>query len=191
MSDPNFSVTYNGSGMFTITANGETHTLNIADMDIMLRTEQVEIYDQEIADQYAEIKEANMKRKALNELLVKMREQKTEKRDDDAEHGGSVAGEEFSLPGYEDHGNQDVDYWRDEFGLGDWDVDHSKGTTEQDAQWDVGIEAAKAAIDAISSDTELLMLRFRQMVDKRGTALQEAKSTMQQDKQLKDTIIRS
>ena len=33
------------------------------------------------------------------------------------------------------------------------------------------------------------MLRFRQMVDKRGTALQEAKTTLSNDKRLKDAIL--
>ena len=57
-------------------------------------------------------------------------------------------------------------------------------------QWDANIEAVKSQIDNVSSDTELKMLRFRQLIDKRGTALQEAKETMQNDKKLKDQIVK-
>ena len=180
MSD--FSVGYAGNGMFTVTSGGETRTMNIADMDIMLRTEQVEIYDQEIADQYAEIKAANDKRKAYNELLSQMRSAK--------EAGKTRAGSDsFELSGYEDEGSKTVRGWMDYFGMTGTTTEGSVSSATLDQQWDANIEEVKGLIDEITSDTELMMLRFRQMVDKRGTALQEAKSTMQQDKQLKDRIL--
>ena len=56
-------------------------------------------------------------------------------------------------------------------------------------QWDTNINAVKAAVDNVTSDSEMQMLRFRQMVDKRGTALQEAKTTLTNDKRLKDAIV--
>ena len=189
MSD-GFSITYNGSGMFTMTVDGETQTFNIADMDLALRMEQVETWDQEIADQYAEIKEANMKRKALNELLAQMRKAKSEGRDDDGNESswsgkGSLT---FSLEGT-DGQTRNIDDWMDYFGITKTDVQYNKSGDKRDAQWDANIEAVKGEIDQITSDSELKMLRFRQLVDKRGTALQEAKSTMQQDKRLKDQVL--
>lgn len=189
MSD-GFSIQYNGSGMFTMTVDGETQTFNIADMDLALRMEQVETWDQEIADQYAEIKESNMKRKALNELLAKMRKAKSEGRDDDGTESswsgkGSLT---FSLEGT-DGQTRNIDDWMDYFGITKTDVNCKKSKDKRDAQWDANIEAVKGEIDQITSDSELKMLRFRQLVDKRGTALQEAKSTMQQDKRLKDQVL--
>ena len=192
MSD-GFAITYAGNGQFTMTVDGKTETFNIADMDIALRMEQVELWDQEIADQYAEIKEANLKRTQLNELLSQMRKQKEEGLDDDSSWSGmsssAKAGTEFELEGIE--GERSVDEWMDYFGWHDdmTDVNYNKSKDKRDAQWDANIEAVKGEIDQITSDSELKMLRFRQLVDKRGTALQEAKSTMQQDKRLKDQVL--
>lgn len=205
MSD-SFAITYNGSGMFTMTVDGKAQTFNIADMDLALRMEQVEVWDQEIADQYAEIKESNLKRKALNELLAKMRQYKSEGRDDDIKDGdwstGAQSGSEmtaaqsdhskssdrFKLEGMGDEARS-VDGWMDYFGLTKTDVRANTSKEKRDGQWDVNIEAVKGKVDEITSDSELKMLRFRQLVDKRGTALQEAKSTMQQDKRLKDQVL--
>ncbi len=195
MVDVNFSMQYKGDGQFAVTVDGETTVMNMADMDLFLRMEQVEQWDQEIADQYSEIKEANLKRKQLNQLLTKMRKAKSEGKDDDDKStwagANSKKSEEFKLEGT-DGENRSVDEWFTYFGLHDdmTDVQHNKSKKTRDAQWDTNIEVIKGQIDEISSDTELKMLRFRQLVDKRGTALQEAKSTMTADKQLKDNILR-
>ena len=210
MSDAGFSITYAGNGMFNMTVDGKTETFNIADMDIALRMEQVGLWDQEIADQYQEIKEANQKRKALNELLAQMRKAKSEGRDDDG-NKNSWSGKgsyKFKLEGmsgtatnYNDDGNNvgtvngananNIDNWLDYFGITKTEVDHKKSKNKRDAAWDANIEAVKGAIDAISSDSEMMMLRFRQLVDKRGTALQEAKSTLQANTRLQQTITQS
>lgn len=222
------SVSYAGNGLFNITqevmvrdengdiqydSNGNavtetiTKTMDIASMDLMLRTEQVELYDQEVADQYAEIQAANEKRKALNDLLAIMRSYKEEGRDDDikvdgdwdadnqvgneldaADSDDAEGSDRFVLEGMGDEART-VDGWMDYFGLTKTDVQYDADDDERDSQWDANIEAVKGLVDEVTSDSELMMLRFRQLVDKRSTALQEAKSTMQADKQLKDRIL--
>lgn len=225
------SVSYAGNGLFNITqevmvrdengniqydSNGNpvtetvTKTMDIASLDLFLRTEQVELYDQEVADQYAEIKAANEKRKALNDLLAVMRSYKEEGRDDDTVIDGvwssndsslavgtelegsdtsdDRASDRFVLDGTDDQART-VRGWMDYYGLEGPDVYASADDDERDGQWDANIEAVKGLVDEVTSDSELMMLRFRQLVDKRSTALQEAKSTMQADKQLKDRIL--
>ena len=168
--------------MFSVTMNGKTETLNMADLNAMLRMEQVEGYDQTIADQLGEIQRTNKKRKALNQLMSHMRDHKTRNLDSRTKYSG----ESFKLEGY---GNEakSFDEWSTEFGF--------KMTTaggkpsEKSAAWDTNINAVKGLVDNVTSDSEMQMLRFRQMVDKRGTALQEAKTTLQNDKRLKDAIV--
>ena len=206
-----FSIEYAGNGMFNMTVDGKTQTFNIADMDIALRMEQVGLWDQEIAEQYEAIKEANLKRKALNELLSQMRKAKNEQRDDDGVQSSwsnkgsyvfSLEGVEGTYKNFKDKGEavgtvdgstaMNIDDWMDYFGLTKSDVDcNTKKKEDKDSAWDANIEAVKGAIDAVSSDSEMMMLRFRQLVDKRGTALQEAKSTMSQNTRLQGDIARS
>ncbi|MBI1247935.1 hypothetical protein GC197_08865 [bacterium] len=203
--DGNGNVTYDGNG--NPVTETVTKTLDIASLDMMLRSEQVEQYDQEVADQYAEIKASNEKRKALNDLLAKMRSYKSEGRDDDTKADGSWGGDEqhgtelsasnsdeskgsdrFYLDGQGTEARS-VDGWMDYFGLTKTDVQFDAKGDKRDSQWDANIEAVKGLVDEVTSDSEMMMLRFRQLVDKRSTALQEAKSTMQSDKQLKDRIL--
>jgi hypothetical protein len=207
---PNFSINYAGNGMFSVTVGGETKMMNMADMDIALRVEQIEEWDKEIADQYAEIKESNLKRKQLNELLATMRKYKTEGRDDDikldnswgtdkqsgssavdaANSSNSKSSDRFKMEGTDGQARS-VDGWLDYYGLGaqKTDVQHNKSSSKRDAQWDANIELVKGLVDEISSDSELQMLRFRQLVDKRSTALQEAKSTMTAQKRAMDNVL--
>ena len=97
-----------------------------------------------------------------------------------------VVKDSFSLDGY--GGPKDVATWIKEFGITRTDVNPGD-KDKAGAAWDANINAAKSAIDNITSDSEMQMLRFRQMVDKRGTALQEAKTTLTNDKRLKDAIV--
>lgn len=161
----------------------------MADLNAMLRMEQVEGMDQTIADQLGEIRTTNQKRKALNQLLAKMRQHKSENRDDDTWSNMTTAqnSESFSLEGY--GGPKDVQDWMDHFGITRTNVIVDANAETRDGQWDANINAVKSQIDNITSDSEMQMLRFRQMVDKRGTALQEAKTTLSNDKRLKDTIV--
>ena len=80
-------------------------------------------------------------------------------------------------------GSKTIAGWMEHFGIPQADVKNGS------AGWDANINATKSAIDNITSDSEMQMLRFRQMVDKRGTALQEAKTTLSNDKRLKDAIV--
>ena len=258
-----FSVQYAGNGNFSMMVNGQQQTFNLADLNTMLRMEQVSQYDQGIADQLGEIQHTNTKRKALNQLLAKMRSAKSSEGDDnvardsmlgkdratigdkrhqddyvnfrqdeirkahneiartegdsrpltaaetktaeakamqraddwtgnlqamydDRERKFEDAGA-FSLEGY--GGPKDVSEWMKEFGITATDVKPGEDKTKRDGQWDANINAVKSEVDNITSDSEMQMLRFRQMVDKRGTALQEAKTTLSNDKRLKDAII--
>ena len=88
----------------------------------------------------------------------------------------------FSLDGMP--GSQTIAGWMEHFGIISTTVKDGDPKTR-----DTNISAVKSAIDNITSDSEMQMLRFRQMVDKRGTALQEAKTTLSNDKRLKDAII--
>ena len=269
------SINYAGNGNFQMTVNGQTQTFNIADLNTMLRMEQVATYDQQIADQMGEIQRTNQKRKALNTLLSKMRSLKESNGDDDSavaepkkgdtsyhiyssmaahdmqrdmfasaevneknevvrwkvsdaelqakygmtrgeyfakladqQHKGGpdphqayaqkiaesdlanrqekFAAETVSLEGF--GGPKTVAAWMKEFGITRTDVNPSDKDKAKSA-WDTNINAVKSQIDNITSDSEMQMLRFRQMVDKRGTALQEAKSTLTNDKRLKDAIV--
>ena len=172
------SVAYAGNGMFSVTVNGKTENLNMADLNAMLRMEQVEGMDSTIADQLGEIRTTNQKRKALNTVLSKMRQSKSEEKDDD----GTTA-LTFSVEG--ESGTKTTKQWMTHFGITATDV---KGGSDGDT-WDTNISAVKSQIDNITSDSEMQMLRFRQMVDKRGTALQEGKTTLSNDKRRKDAII--
>ena len=184
-----FSVNYAGNGNFTMTVNGKSQTLNLADLNTMLRMEQVAQYDQGIADQLGEIQRTNTKRKALNQLLAKMRQHKAEGRDDD--WGGGTKAEQSGTeiikdgPGKEYHNAKHserfrlegegstartVDGWMDYYGITKTDVGHDLEAAKRDSQWDANVNAVKTQIDNITSDSEMQMLRFRQMVDKRGTA---------------------
>ena len=173
------SIQYAGNGNFQMTVDGKSQTFNLADLNTMLRMDQVAGYDQQIADQLSEIQQTNQKRKAMNQLLSKMRDFKARQIDD------NVSGESFSLPGYSNGQPQQMHAWEKQFGL---EVNDAKGGGDADA-YDRKITGLKSAIDNITSDSEMQMLRFRQMVDKRGTALQEAKTTLTNDKRLKDAII--
>ena len=184
-----FSVNYAGNGNFTMTVNGKSQTLNLADLNTMLRMEQVAQYDQGIADQLGEIQRTNTKRKALNQLLSRMRKNKSERRDN---HGAATdynnrGSGKFTLDG--ETGTKDVDGWMAHFGITRTEVDINDSNSDFDADWDTNINAVKTQVDNITSDSEMQMLRFRQMVDKRGTALQEAKTTLSNDKRLKDAIL--
>lgn len=196
MSDP--SVGYVGQGQFVVIVNGQQKTMSIGDMNLMLRMEQVEQWDKEIADQFAEIQQANNKRKQLNGLISAMRSAKENLRNDDIH--------KISLEGFPASEKRTIHHWLELQGFKQGDggfVDITRGdvskATSKDAKqadkdvvrskWDANIELVKSKIDALSSDTELKMLRFRQLVDKRGTAMQEAKSTLQQEKRLKDSIL--
>ena len=186
-----FSITYAGNGNFNMTVDGQTTTFNLADLDMMLRTEQVAQHDQEIAEQMQSIQESNVKRKALNELLTQMRKSKEEGRDDDStnptEAKGSVS---FELSGYEEEGSKTVAQWMDRFGITRTDVQGGDSNkTNRDNQWEASITAVRTEVDNITSQSESEFLRFRQLVDKRSTALQEAKTTLSNDKRLKDTIL--
>jgi hypothetical protein len=184
-----FSIAYAGNGNFTMTVDGKTQTFNLADLNTMLRMEQVEQYDTQIADQLKEIQATNMKRKQLNQLLSKMRQAKAEGRDDDGNESswdgkGSLT---FKLDGT-DGTTRNLQGWMQYFGLTCVDVSCAGDQKTRDTNWDTNITAVKGLIDDITSDSEMQMLRFRQLVDKRGTALQEAKTTLTNDKRLKDTI---
>ena len=172
------SVNYAGNGMFSVTVNGKTESLNMADLNAMLRMEQVEGMDQTIADQLGEIRKTNQKRKTLNQFLARLRDFKHRKIDDNA------SGERFTLEGTDGTSRQ-VHEWETYFGI---DAPDAKGGGDGGA-YDAKISAVKSQIDNITSDSEMQMLRFRQMVDKRGTALQEAKTTLSNDKRLKDAIV--
>ena len=199
----NASVTYAGNGTFNVTMDGKTQTLNMADLNTMLRMEQVEGMDSTIADQLAEIQQTNKKRKALNKLMSTMRQYKSEGKDDDystdmvdystqsadTEQTGNTKGSAlFKLEGM-DGKARSVDGWLDHFGITKTDVNQTADKSDRDEDWDANISAVKGEIDNITSDSEMQMLRFRQMVDKRGTALQEAKTTLSNDKRLKDAIL--
>ena len=173
-----FSVSYTGNGTFTMIVDGKSQTLNLADLNTMVRMEQVEQYDQGIADQLGEIQRTNQKRKTLNALLSKLRDHKSR----DAWGDGG----KFSLPG--ESGSKHAHEWITHFGVTYTQINTSDSTKKR-AQWDSNISAVKTQIDNITSDSEMQMLRFRQMVDRRGTALQEAKTTLSNDKRLKDAIL--
>lgn len=179
------SIQYAGNGNFTMTVNGKAQTFNLADLNTMLRMEQVASYDEQIADQLGEIQRTNQKRKTLNALMARMRKEKGDGKNDD------VAKDAYSLPG--ESGTKTTEDWMKHLGLGHTDVPDSKSKTHSksdwSAAWDANINNVKTAIDNITSDSEMQMLRFRQMVDKRGTALQEAKTTLTNDKRLKDAIV--
>lgn len=201
-------ISYAGNGNFNMTVNGKTQTFNLADLNTMLRMEQVATYDQQIADQLTEIQSTNQKRKMLNQLMSKMRQYKSEGRDDDYAHASSkwqkdadAAGgtsveskghgktsDTFKLEG-SDGTARSMQGWMNHLGIESTDVAYNAETSKRDGQWDTNINNLKSAIDNITSDSEMQMLRFRQMVDKRGTALQEAKTTLTNDKRLKDAII--
>ena len=183
------SIQYAGNGNFNMVVNGQSQTFNLADLNTMLRMDQVAQYDQSIADQLSEIQKTNQKRKALNQLLSKFRQMKAEGRDDDGEASawnGKGSGH-FALEG--ESGTRSAHGWLEYYGLTVTDVDHSTSASTRDAAWDANINAVKSRVDNITSDSEMQMLRFRQMVDKRGTALQEAKTTLANDKRLKDAIV--
>ena len=182
------SVAYAGNGTFSVTVNGKSQTLNMADLNAMLRMEQVEGMDQTIADQLSEIRTTNEKRKALNQLLSHMRKQKSDGRDDHSTNASQAgAAEKVQLEG--ESGTKTVKEWMDHLGITWTDVQGDKDKATRDGNWDANISAVKSQIDNITSDSEMQMLRFRQMVDKRGTALQEAKTTLSNDKRLKDAIV--
>ena len=176
------SVNYAGNGNFTIEVNGKSQTFNLADLNMMLRIEQVAQYDQGIADQLSEIKQTNTKRKALNVLLSKMRDAKSKNKDSDVNHSDI----KFELEGYGDKPKSFAE-WAVVFGF---ELTPATGKDDKKSEaWDANINAVKGLVDNVTSDSEMQMLRFRQMVDKRGTALQEAKTTLSNDKRLKDAII--
>lgn len=197
------TITYAGSGNFSVTINGQTQTLNLADLNTMVRMEQIQGMDQTIADQLQEITAKNEKRKALNELLAKMRQYKSEGKDDDFYDGdwdtenqsgaagsstGNNGSERFVLEG-QGTTARSVDGWMDYFGLTKTDVQQHEDGTKRDSQWDANIEAVKGEVNNITTESESDMLRFRQMVDKRSTGLQEAKTTLTNDKRVKDNIV--
>lgn len=188
------SIQYAGNGNFTVSENGGTKTFNLADLNTMLRMDQVAQYDQQIADQLGEIQKTNQKRKALNALLSLARKSKADRKYSD-NRSGSTAGKsdsynrrwssgDHSLPGHTEE--RSIKEWMQYFG-----ISHTTTNTGEnfDSAWEANINAIKGEIDNITSDSEMQMLRFRQMVDKRGTALQEAKTTLTNDKRLKDAIV--
>ena len=61
-------------------------------------------------------------------------------------------------------------------------------TGKFDSFYDSILQNAKSTVDDLTTDSETHMLRFRQMVDKRGAALQDAKTTLGNDKRLKDAV---
>ena len=183
------AVTYTGNGMFSVTMNGKTETLNMADLNAMLRMEQVEGYDQTIADQLAEIRSTNEKRKNLNLLLSSYRKIKANRTYATADPARSASrnADKLTLTVNGKTETKDPEEWMKEFGIEYGDS--SKTGSKYDAEMDRSISNLKSRIDNITSDSEMQMLRFRQMVDKRGTALQEAKTTLSNDKRLKDAIV--
>lgn len=197
-----FSVQYAGNGNFNMTVNGQQQTFNLADLNTMLRMEQVAQYDQGIADQLGEIQKTNQKRKALNFLLSKARQFKSEgKTDGYKTSSDGIADDpslEFEVEGFKAQyandgtNKQGIRTWMIQFGMdvgANTQINSDTSKTDRDAKWDTLINNLKTNVDNITSDSEMQMLRFRQMVDKRGTALQEAKTTLSNDKRLKDAII--
>jgi hypothetical protein len=139
-----FSIAYAGNGNFTMTVDGKTQTFNLADLNTMLRMEQVEQYDTQIADQLKEIQATNMKRKQLNQLLSKMRQAKAEGRDDDGNESswdgkGSLT---FKLDGT-DGTTRNLQGWMQYFGLTCVDVSCTGDQKTRDTNWDTNITAVK------------------------------------------------
>ena len=160
-SNMSFSITHVGNGNFQMTVGGKTQTFNLADLNMFLRMEQIAGYDAAIADQLSEIQATNKQRKVLNGLMDKVR----------ADTGGS-----FTLPGHTDSTARTVTEWFTALNITSGDKDTK-------------IANLKNAIDNLTSDSEMQMLRFRQMVDKRGTALQEARTTLTDDKRNKEKAL--
>ena len=183
------SIQYAGNGNFTMTVNGKAQTFNLADLNTMLRMEQVASYDQQIADQLGEIQRTNQKRKNLNLLMSAYREIKANRTyaTHDSKRSDEKNADKLTLTVDGKTETKDPEVWMREFGI--VYGDSSKTGKTYDAEMDRSIQNLKSEIDNITSDSEMQMLRFRQMVDKRGTALQEAKTTLTNDKRLKDAII--
>ena len=95
------SINYAGNGNFQMTVNGQQKTLNLADLNTMLRMEQISSYDQTIADQLSAIQQTNQRRNALNQLLRLMRSQKAQSKNGTGSDASAAAKPVASAPGSE------------------------------------------------------------------------------------------
>ena len=179
-----------GGGKFEVVTNGKTEQINLADLNMLVRMEQVHDLNNEIATHLAGIQADNQKRDALNQLLERARTYQENGWDDDSSRS-------FSLEGYSDR--RTFKGWELLLNNGKALSEISTGvndaevimTPERRAEWDKKITDLKDLIDNVASDVESKLIKFRQVSDKRAVAIQDAKTTLAGDKRLREVIAQS
>ncbi len=187
------------NGMFSITdASGKSQTVDLGTLMMMLQLDRVNSLDKQIKMQMDEIQERNTLVSQMTDFLAQMRKMKASGSDDgignDYNTGGTIeiGGVKKTLKG-------PGDTWTNHFGIqGKWtDVIGSRGSKSGDdlakwnSEWDANIELIKGKLDGLNSDSQMDMIKLQQLLDKRGTALQEATKVMDSNQQTYSAIIQN
>ncbi|MDR2892000.1 MAG: hypothetical protein LBV80_02790 [Deltaproteobacteria bacterium] len=187
------------NGMFNITdASGKTTTVDLGTLMAMLQADRTADLDAQINEQMGAIKNRNELLSQMTELLASLRKLKAEGCDD----GGANSAQsnvQLTLDGVTKPLKGPGESWASMLGLqSQWtDVIGSRGDkrgddlTKWNSEWDANIALLKNHLDTMNNDSQMDMIKLQQLMEKRGTAMQEASRVMDSSHQTYASIIRN
>jgi hypothetical protein len=199
MSDINLGTITSANGMFSVTNSaGQVKNVDLGTLMAMLQIDHTKSLDDSITDKMGDIKARNTQLSQMTEFLSELRKLKAEGRDD-GDRNSVHSNVELSIDGISKPLKGPGASWASEFGLqsqwtdviGTRDDKRGDDLSKWNSEWDANISLLKNRLDTLNSDSQRDMVELQQLMDKRGTAMDEARRGLEASRTPYASIIRN